>query len=67
MKRKRHNTSRLARIESKCDVILSELLILRQKRTDSIDCLIDRLHVQAAEMLKQNERLRDGLLKNTEL
>ena len=53
--------SRLDRIERKCDRILSELLILRQRlaRTPDIDNAIDRLHRSARQMRRQAERDRD--------
>lgn len=45
----RSTSSRLARIEDKCDIILSELLALRGRmnREEAIDTAIERLHASA--------------------
>lgn len=42
-------SSRLARIEDKCDIILSELLALRGrlKQEEAVDKAIERLHASA--------------------
>lgn len=53
--------SRLDRLERKCDRVLSELLIIRQKlnsRSD-MDMAINRLHKTARKMRLQCERERD--------
>ena len=61
-KRKEKNCclSRLARIERKCDRILSELLIVRQQacRHSDIDSVIDKMHRSARKMRIQAERER---------
>lgn len=53
---------KLDRIERKCDRILSELLIIRQrltKRPDELDTAIDRMHDVARKMRAQCERERE--------
>lgn len=62
-KKSKRCRSRLERIERKCDRILAELLILRQRiasRPD-IDVAIDRLHKAARNMKGQCERERDAV------
>ncbi len=57
----RRRSSRLERIERKCDRILSELVIIRQQiryRPD-IDTAIERMHKTARRMKEQCERERD--------
>lgn len=58
---KRFHT-RMARIERKCDLILSELIILRQRwsQRPDIDSLIDRLHQDGKRMRALCERERDA-------
>lgn len=63
--------SRLDRLESKCDRILSELLILRHtiaNRPSDIDLAIERMHSAAKRMRVQCEReraaARDMLIKS---
>ena len=53
--------TRLDRVERKCDRILSELLIIRQRasRQSGIDNAIDRLHKAARKMRLQCEQERD--------
>ena len=53
--------SRLDRIERKCDRILSELIILRQRlsRKPDIDTTIDSLHRSARNMRMLAERERE--------
>lgn len=50
--------SRLGRIERKCDIILSELLMLRgrSRREEGMDAVIDRLHHTARRMRMQCDR-----------
>lgn len=62
---KKRRPSRLARIERKCDRILSELLILRRQRfvSDNIDTAIDRLHRAARNMRAECEREKDRTRK----
>lgn len=54
--------SRLGRIESKCDRILSELIIIRHNLSrPDIDATIDRLHSAARKMRAQCEVERNTL------
>lgn len=56
---KSRKPSRLDRIERKCDRILSELLILRQKiahRPDDLDEAIERMHRAARRLKEQSKR-----------
>jgi len=58
-KYKTHKPSRLDRIERKCDVILSELAIIRKSlktRSPSVDDAIDRMHRTARRMRAEAER-----------
>lgn len=58
--------SRLDRIERKCDRILSELLILRQRtihRSDGLDVVIERMHRAARRLKAQSSRERDDALR----
>lgn len=62
--KKRRITSRIERIERKCDRILSELLIIRQAicRPRELDRAIDRMHKAAKRMRRQCEQeYRDTL------
>ena len=55
---KRRRVSRLGRIESKCDRILSELIMLRQRlssKSDEMDAVIDRMHSAAKRLRRQCE------------
>lgn len=55
--------SRLDRIEGKCDRILSELIIIRQRlsqRPDDMDVAIERLHRAARKLRVQCEKERDN-------
>lgn len=63
MKNRNYNNkrrpSRLDKIELKCDRILSELLIMRQRhsqRPDDMDVAIERLHRAARKMRMLCER-----------
>ncbi len=63
--------TRLERVESKCDRILSELLILRHSlvnRPSDIDVAIERMHNAAKRMRVQCEReratARDMIIKS---
>lgn len=59
----KRRSTRIERIERKCDRILSELLILRRQisgRPD-MDAAIDRLHRAARRMRKQCEEERDSI------
>lgn len=63
MKRKQHyrRSRQIERIERKCDIILSELIILRQ-RTDprpNLDLVIERLHQEGERMRALCELERD--------
>lgn len=62
---RRSRTSRLARIERKCDRILSELLVMRKRayRRDALDDAIDKLHVQARRMRELSRMERDAMLE----
>lgn len=54
--RKNRRLSRSARIEKKCDRILSELKILksfRNTRNEEIDDVIERMHRNAREMRRR--------------
>lgn len=57
-KERKRRPSRLGRIERKCDRILSELLILRQRlsRKPDIDAAIEKMHRTARDMRTQAER-----------
>lgn len=58
-KNKTHKPSRLDRIERKCDIILSELTIIRKSlkaRPHSVDGAIDRMHRTARRMRTEAER-----------
>lgn len=57
----KHLNYRMDRIERKCDRILSEILIIRQKitRHPDMDAVINRLHKTAREMRDQCIRERD--------
>lgn len=61
-KRNKRRPSRLDRIERKCDIILSELLIIRQRlnRSDDLDATIERLHRSARKMRAQAAKERDN-------
>lgn len=62
-KKNRRRPSRLERIERKCDLILSQLLIIRQRlsyRAEDIDSTIDRLHRSARRMREEADRERDN-------
>ena len=65
MTKRSHNTkrrySRIERIERKCDRILSEILIIRQRlaRPESMDSAIDRMHTAARKLREQCERERE--------
>lgn len=66
MTRKKNRTrrpSRIDRLERKCDLILSELIILRQaiSRKRDIDSLIDKLHSSAKRMKHQCDIERDAI------
>lgn len=59
-------SSRLARIERKCDRILSELLILRDhvaNHPDELDVAIDRMHRAARSLHLQSERERENVIR----
>ncbi len=62
-KTNRQRSSRLGRIECKCDRILSELLVLRHRLTCSTgtDRIIDRLHKAAREMRRQCEAEKEAI------
>jgi hypothetical protein len=65
-KRRGRRPSRLDRIERKCDRILSELLILRQRfmhRPDELDAVIERMHKAARKLKEQSRRERDAALR----
>ena len=47
-------TSRLAKIDQKCDLILAHLSTLRTH--DGLDSMIDRLHRQAKAMRRDSRR-----------
>jgi hypothetical protein len=56
---KNRKQSRLARIERKCDVILSELAIIRKSvntRHRSVDDAIERMHNASRRMRTEAER-----------
>lgn len=56
---KNRKPSRLARIEKKCDIILSELAIIRKSantRNRSVDDAIERMHNAARRMRAEAER-----------
>lgn len=55
---------RLRRVERKCDRILAELLVMRQKRplADTLDSLIDGLHDSAKRMRMQSDMERDIIM-----
>ncbi len=58
-KNKKHKQSRLERVERKCDIILSELAIIRKSlknRSRSIDDAIDRMHYNARRMRAEAEK-----------
>lgn len=59
--RKQNRRSRLDRIESKCDRILSELITIRRRLDSSpdMDTAIDRLHRAALKLRSQCEHERD--------
>ncbi len=70
MKKKEHwsrlnRIKRIERIERKCDRILSELLILRQRlrRTHDIDESIEQMHTAARRLREQCERERETCKK----
>lgn len=54
----KRRSTRLDRIERKCDRILSELLIIRQRlnRSSDMDDAIDRLHRASRKMRAQCDR-----------
>lgn len=56
---KNRKQSRLARIERKCDIILSEIAILRKNaniRHRSVDDAIERMHSASRRMRAEAER-----------
>jgi len=56
---KNRKPSRLKRIERKCDIILSELSIIRKNlstRSHSVDDAIDRMHYNARRMRAEAEK-----------
>lgn len=56
---KSRKSSRLARIERKCDVILSELAVIRKSvssRHRSVDDAIERMHKASRRMMAEAER-----------
>lgn len=56
---KNRKPSRLARIEKKCDIILSELAIIRKSaniRHRSVDDAIERMHNASRRMRAEAER-----------
>lgn len=56
---KAHKPSRLERVERKCDLILSELAIIRKSLKNSsrsIDDAIDRMHYNARRMRAEAEK-----------
>ncbi len=63
--RKNMRSIRLERIERKCDLILSEIIIIRQQlhRKSDIDTVIDRLHKSARNMRVQCNRQRDKIIR----
>lgn len=54
--------SKIARIERKCDRILSELLVIRHQlsRRNDVDASIERMHAAARRMREQCEIERDN-------
>lgn len=62
---KNRRSTKLGRIEKKCDLILSEILIIHQllTRRSDIDTVIDRLHKTARNMRTQCEHQRNNALK----
>ena len=60
--RNKRRPSRLDRIERKCDIILSELLIIRQRlnRSEDLDATIERLHRSARTMRAQAAKEREN-------
>lgn len=56
---KNHKPSRLERVERKCDIVLSELAIIRKSlsnRSRSIDDAIERMHRNARRMRAEAEK-----------
>ncbi len=64
-RKKPRRLSRLERIERKCDIILSELLVWRQsQKQNDIDMMIDRLHVAAMKMRVAAKRESDNIKRS---
>lgn len=58
-KNKNYKPSRLERVERKCNLILSELAIIRKSlssRHRSVDDAIERMHISARRMRVEAER-----------
>lgn len=62
---KQRMQKRIIRIEGKCNRILSELVIIRERlnRERDIDAIIDRLHQTAKRIRRQCERERDAAIR----
>lgn len=59
MRNRRHWTSRIERVEAKCDRILSELSVIRRSLnagTNSVDDAIERMHRNARRMRAETEK-----------
>lgn len=57
-KAKNYKPSRLASIERKCDIILSELAVIRKSNSSrhrSVDDAIDRMHKASRRMMAEAE------------
>ena len=58
--------SNLNRIERKCDLILSQILIAnrsRNNRNAEVDSLLDRLHSTARRLREQSEEERERVMR----